>query len=264
MSTAHADNPQCLISIWQLWMLKLPSPFPKISPSICLSFQICHQRPPLLSDYCNGLWFHSTSWQHFWHTIEVMTSIYSTRTDIVETHSAYLDMIVIEDPAPKGTYFPKARIDYLNPGVLNKDRKPQPGINFNYVNDCLLASIRQHARSLLAACIEAIYTVLGHPDTALWQCPLAMDKWVVMHNVGHRVIQIGLDQIIIILDESWPERKANLLSNTLSLWLVSLYGLVLRRPHGSIIWWYTYTCPLLTPSVEMINFLSMRVQPSRN
>ena len=32
----------------------------------------------------------------------------------------------------------------------------------------------------LAALIEAIFVVIGEPDTAIRQCPLAQDKWVEM------------------------------------------------------------------------------------
>ena len=32
----------------------------------------------------------------------------------------------------------------------------------------------------LAALIKAIFVVLGEPDTAIRQCPLALDKWVEM------------------------------------------------------------------------------------
>ena len=32
----------------------------------------------------------------------------------------------------------------------------------------------------LAALIEAIFVIMGKPDTAIRQCPLALDKWVNM------------------------------------------------------------------------------------
>ena len=32
----------------------------------------------------------------------------------------------------------------------------------------------------LPALIEAIFVVMGDPDTAIRQCPLALDKWVEM------------------------------------------------------------------------------------
>ena len=44
---------------------------------------------------------------------------------------------------------------------------------------------------VLAALIEAIFVVMGEPDTALWQCPLAMDKWLEL-VVGPILIMLGL------------------------------------------------------------------------
>jgi len=39
--------------------------------------------------------------------------------------------------------------------------------------------------------IEAIFVVMGKPDTAVQQCPLAMDKWIAL-LVSHRQIVLGL------------------------------------------------------------------------
>jgi hypothetical protein len=44
---------------------------------------------------------------------------------------------------------------------------------------------------VLAALIEAIFVVLGEPDTDVHQCPLAMDKWGQL-IVGPRQVMLGL------------------------------------------------------------------------
>jgi hypothetical protein len=44
---------------------------------------------------------------------------------------------------------------------------------------------------VLAALIKAIFSVMGEPDTALRQCPLAMDKWLEL-VVGPILIMLGL------------------------------------------------------------------------
>ena len=43
---------------------------------------------------------------------------------------------------------------------------------------------------LLAAIIEAIFTVMGKPNPALRQCPLALDKWLEL--------EVGLAQTTIL------------------------------------------------------------------
>ena len=161
----------------------------------------------------------ATSWEPFRRAIEVTTEKFSLRSDLVEKHKAYLDLVVIEPPAPPGTIFTLAVKDQLNPGVLDHQGNQKPIPNYIYVDDCLLACIRVYTLQLLAACIEAIFVVLGEPNTSLRRCPLSLDKWTGLH-VGHRTIQIGLifdspkltigitheylDQVLAILETEWP------------------------------------------------------------
>jgi hypothetical protein len=44
----------------------------------------------------------------------------------------------------------------------------------------------------LAALIKAIFVVVGEPDTAIRQCPLAQDKWVEM-GAGPVQMMLGLN-----------------------------------------------------------------------
>jgi hypothetical protein len=49
-----------------------------------------------------------------------------------------------------------------------------------YVDDALLLALsRRHMELVLAALIEAIFVIMGAPDTTVRQCPLAMDSgWI--------------------------------------------------------------------------------------
>jgi hypothetical protein len=48
-----------------------------------------------------------------------------------------------------------------------------------YVDDALLLGLSRRQMELkLAALIEAIFVIMGTPDTSVRQCPLAMDKWL--------------------------------------------------------------------------------------
>jgi hypothetical protein len=48
-----------------------------------------------------------------------------------------------------------------------------------YVDDALMLALsRGHMEQMLAALIEAIFAIMGKPDTTVRQCPLAMDKWL--------------------------------------------------------------------------------------
>ena len=44
---------------------------------------------------------------------------------------------------------------------------------------------------VLAALIEAIFAIIGKPDTTVCQCPLAMDKWLEL-AVAPKQIMLGL------------------------------------------------------------------------
>jgi hypothetical protein len=48
-----------------------------------------------------------------------------------------------------------------------------------YVDDALMLALDiDHMKIVLAATIKAIFVVMGEPDVAVRQCPLAMDKWL--------------------------------------------------------------------------------------
>jgi hypothetical protein len=55
----------------------------------------------------------------------------------------------------------------------------------------MLALCWAHMEWVIAALIEAIFVVMGEPDTALRQCPLAMDKWLEL-VVGPILIMLRL------------------------------------------------------------------------
>ncbi len=48
-----------------------------------------------------------------------------------------------------------------------------------YIDDALMLALSRCLMELvLAALIEAIFVIMGNPDTTVCQCPLAMDKWL--------------------------------------------------------------------------------------
>ncbi len=61
-----------------------------------------------------------------------------------------------------------------------------------YVNDALMLALYiHHMKMVLAAMIEAIFIVMGKPDVAVRQCPLAMDKWLELVIVSKQTM-LGL------------------------------------------------------------------------
>ena len=109
-----------------------------------------------------------------------MSVVYANRPDLVTKHKKYLDMInwAEIDPSAELT---RAVSCSINKGVLDDQgvAQPRPERIF-FDNSLLLAISRLLMKMALAALIEAIFVVLGEPDTVIQQCPLAQDKWVEM------------------------------------------------------------------------------------
>ena len=70
---------------------------------------------------------------------------------------------------------------------------------------------------VLAALIEAIFVVMGEPDTTLRQCPLAMDKWLEL-VVGPILIMLGLiihtNKLTIAIPKIYVSELCNLIKTT--------------------------------------------------
>ncbi len=103
---------------------------------------------------------------------------YTDRPDLVITHKYYLDMISWAE------HDPTAKITPAFPCSMNKGTLEAHGNRAKlpariYVDDALMLALsRGHMEQVLAALIEAIFAVMGKPDTTVCQCPLVMDKWL--------------------------------------------------------------------------------------
>ncbi len=111
---------------------------------------------------------------------------YADRPDLVIKHKYYLDMIswAGEDPTTTITLaFPCV----INEGTL--DARLPARINFD---DALLLGLSRRQMELnFAALIEAIFVIMGTPDTTVRQCPLVLDKWLEL-IVASRQRMLGL------------------------------------------------------------------------
>ncbi len=103
---------------------------------------------------------------------------YADRPDLVITHKHYLDII------SWAKHDPTAKIISAVPCLMNKETLEAHGNRAKlpariHVNDALMLALsRCHMELVLAALIEAIFVIMGKPDTTVCQCPLAMDKWL--------------------------------------------------------------------------------------
>jgi hypothetical protein len=107
-----------------------------------------------------------------------MITVYAQRDDLVDKHRDLLDKLMRSvdlSPRPDLT---KAISYNINKGVID-DKGILLLMPANiYVDDILAAAARRkNMLRLLAAIIEAIFTVCGVPDIAVRQCPLSLEKW---------------------------------------------------------------------------------------
>ena len=105
-------------------------------------------------------------------------ALYANHPNLVQKHKKYLDMInwATIDLSVKLT---KAVACAINQGVLDNTGVARPRPARIFVDDSLLLAISRWLMMMaLADLIEAIFVVMGEPDTSIRQCPLAQDKWV--------------------------------------------------------------------------------------
>jgi len=111
---------------------------------------------------------------------------YADCPDLVIKHKYYLDMIswAEEDPTTK--------ITHAFPCVINKGTLDARLPARIYVDDALLLGLSRRQMELrLAVLIEAIFVIIGTPDTTVHQCPLAVNKWLEL-IVASRQRMLGL------------------------------------------------------------------------
>jgi hypothetical protein len=123
----------------------------------------------------------ASNWEPLQHAIQALSVIYAHCRNLIKKHRKFLNMISWAplDPAP---YLARAIPCSINSGVLDDQGNRVPLPARIYVDNALtLAIFKKNMEQVLAALIEAIFVVMGVPDTSVCQCSLAMDKCKKMH-----------------------------------------------------------------------------------
>jgi hypothetical protein len=87
-----------------------------------------------------------------------------------------------------------------------------------YVDNALMLALdADHMKMVLAATIKAIFIVMGKPDVAVRQCPLAMDKWLEL-VIGPKQTMLGLiintNRLIVAIPPKYLQEVLELLNST--------------------------------------------------
>jgi hypothetical protein len=157
------------------------------------------------------------SWEAFHCAIEALSVVYANRPNLVAKHKYYLDMIrwATIDPTIKLT---QATACAINTGVLDKNgaTKKWPARIFAE-NSLLLAIGCRLMEMALASLIEAIFVIMGKPDTAIRQCLLALDKWEDMVPVPIQTmlgLVLDINELAVAIPGPYVCKLHNLIAKT--------------------------------------------------
>jgi hypothetical protein len=116
----------------------------------------------------------TSSWEPFWRGIKPLIIDYSMRFNLISEHTHLLDMLKGEDEDIHIVESVQAVACPLNPGIPHLDGSLEAYI---YVDDILASAVNKHnILRLLAAMIEAIFTVCDQLNIKVHQCPLSFKK----------------------------------------------------------------------------------------
>jgi hypothetical protein len=164
-----------------------------------------------------------SSWEPFRRAIQALIRIYLERTDLLEKHEELLSLLKWDDLLETSQSITPASPCALNQGVLDNNGDVIANDGNIYVDDILGAGVtKDYIKKLLAATIEAIFTVCGEPQIDIRQCPLSLEKWLEM-VIGPIQIVLGLyvdtnkmtigitqeyrQQVKSILNDNWTSKR---------------------------------------------------------
>ena len=112
---------------------------------------------------------------------------------LVEKHKDILDLVdFVEDDNPDPSVFVQAIADKINNGVFDKVLGRDVNTPHNpFVDDTLMAEIRRHILTCMAARVEALVLIMGQLSESERRSPLSMDKYSVFPCSWEKV-QLGI------------------------------------------------------------------------
>eukprot|EP00984_Skeletonema_dohrnii_P011801 scaffold4734_cov123-Skeletonema_dohrnii-CCMP3373.AAC.2 len=190
----------------------------------------------------------ASSWEPFRRIIERMALVeFNGNQDLESKHKYYLDMLNWDEfntDTPTGLLQRSAMCSQIR-GVLDEQGRFIQRMPRIFVDDALVASLCRHMKRLLASLIEAIFNVMGKPDTRVRQNHLAMDKWIGQ-LVSWRNIFLGLTWDTRALTVGIPREYIDEVST-----LIKKSGLLHRK---------TFTVPEVSRIIGKIGHIGQAVK----
>jgi hypothetical protein len=159
----------------------------------------------------------ASSWEAFRHAIKALKKVFANRPNLVIRHKKFIDMLNWEEIDPSAKITPAFSCT-INCGIIDDAGNPIDLTTWMYVNDALMLALDiVHMKMVLAAMIKAIFFVMGEPDLAVRQCPLAMDKWlelVIRPKQTMLVLTFNTNRLTIAIPAKYLQEVLNLLNST--------------------------------------------------
>ncbi|MGH3053954.1 MAG: hypothetical protein ACRDL7_03130, partial [Gaiellaceae bacterium] len=164
-----------------------------------------------------GATFSPPNWEPWARARAALAEHLGTDSSLPITHTALLSAVEYDDQPTSLARFSSAKADKFNPGVLDHEGTPVNTPHSTFVDDNLIAEIKQRMPQAMAASIEALYRILGAPAEEIRQSALSKDKFFESKCSYERKqlgILINTRTMTVALP---PEKRARLLT-MLSHW----------------------------------------------
>jgi hypothetical protein len=159
----------------------------------------------------------ASSWEAIRQATEALMKVFANRPNLVVRHKTFIDMLKWEEIDPSAELTPAFSCS-INHGNIDNARNQIDLPVCIYVDDALILALDvDHVKMVLVATIKAIFVVMGEPDVAVRQCPLAMDKWLEL-VIGPKKTMLGLiintNRLTISIPAKYLQEVLDLLNST--------------------------------------------------
>ncbi len=159
----------------------------------------------------------ASSWEAFRQAIKALTKVFANRPDPVIRHKTLIDMLKWEEIDPSAKLTPEFSCT-INCGIMDDAGNWMDLPAHIYVADALMLALDiNHMKMVLAAMIKATFVVMGEPNVAVRQCPLAMDKWLEL-VIAPKQTMLGLiintNRLTIAIPAKYLQEVLDLLNST--------------------------------------------------
>ncbi len=159
----------------------------------------------------------ASSWEAFRQAIKALTKGFANRPNLVIRHKKFINMLKWEEIDPSAELTPAFSCT-INCGIMDDAGNWIDLPACIYVDNALMLALdTDHMKMVLAATIEAIFIVMGEPDVAVRQCPLAMRKWLEL-VIGLKQTMLGLiintNNLTVAIPPKYLQELLELLNST--------------------------------------------------